>query len=243
METQKYNKKFNVLESIPYSQIISLVANGENCAEKISTRRKIDPSATATQLRKLLKNKFLISVKESEGKKLQYNRTLYRVNFEKVLEDFIDYSTEKLILLIKKEKEDAHLTENLENIKDKKFLLELKHNKYLLVIIQSLLKANETEALTNNKTIKQSFDDLLDTFREKFCEDIRINLNEIIECSLEKIEGKSHEEVKKLWDKIEDENDFQGLIGFTQMFAELDCSINEKIITDLITYIIKENKS
>ena len=76
--------KINVIDSIPYSQLIFLVASGKSYALSIAEARgKTDSSPTAKQLKQLEARGFLKSQKEK-----LLNKTVYSVNWKKIIEEF-----------------------------------------------------------------------------------------------------------------------------------------------------------
>ena len=79
--------KIRVIESIPYSQLIFLIASGKNYALEIAKARgKEDSSPTAKQLDQLKKRGFLISKKER-----LLNKTLYLINWDRISQEFVSY--------------------------------------------------------------------------------------------------------------------------------------------------------
>lgn len=79
--------QINVLDSVPYSEIIFLIASGKNYALAIAEARgKKDSSPTAKQLNQLIKRGFLKSQKEK-----LLNKTLYSINWDKVAKEFFNH--------------------------------------------------------------------------------------------------------------------------------------------------------
>lgn len=80
-------KKINVIESIPYSEIIFLISSGNAYASKIAEARgKKDSSPTLKQLYDLEKRGFVISKKEQ-----LLNKTNFEINWNKIIEEFSLY--------------------------------------------------------------------------------------------------------------------------------------------------------
>ena len=89
--------QINVIDSIPYSQLIFLVASGKSYALTIAEARgKKDSSPTAKQLKQLEARGFLKSQKEK-----LLNKTIYSVNWEKATNSFIDYLTNLIDIILK----------------------------------------------------------------------------------------------------------------------------------------------
>lgn len=82
-----------IIESIPFSQTIFLIASGKNYAQIISQERKIAPSPAVKQLKQLEKAGFIVSKKEK-----LLNKTIYSVNWSRIVKAFIE--------LVEKRKED-----------------------------------------------------------------------------------------------------------------------------------------
>lgn len=79
--------KINVIDSMPYSELIFIVSSGKNYPLSIAEARgKKDSSPTAKQLNQLVERGFLVSQKEKF-----LNKTIYSVDYEKIVEEFIVY--------------------------------------------------------------------------------------------------------------------------------------------------------
>jgi len=87
VKKQRGRKPIQIIESVPYSQIVFLIASGINYPEAISKARQTDSSSTVKQLDTLRKSKFL---QEPKKEKL-LNKTVYSVNWNKISNNFIDY--------------------------------------------------------------------------------------------------------------------------------------------------------
>lgn len=74
-----------IIESIPFSQTIFLIASGKNYAQIISQERKIAPSPAVKQLKQLEKAGFIVSKKEK-----LLNKTIYSVNWSRIVKAFIE---------------------------------------------------------------------------------------------------------------------------------------------------------
>ena len=154
--------KIRVIESIPYSQLIFLIASGKNYALEIAKARgKEDSSPTAKQLDQLKKRGFLISKKER-----LLNKTIYSINWKKINQEFVDYvfnSFEKDVKdykeISKKERDEQrekHYNELQKKIKNKNFEKEIKSHEYLI----TLLKLTFSLVENREKTIREIFEDL-----------------------------------------------------------------------------------
>src|SRR4030042_5895830 len=80
-------KAIPIIESLPYSSIIFLIASGTNYPEAISKARKTNSSSTVKQLEALKNAKYL---NEPKKEKL-LNKTVYSVNWKKIIEEFVKY--------------------------------------------------------------------------------------------------------------------------------------------------------
>lgn len=79
-----------IIESIPFSQTIFLIASGKNYAQIISQERKIAPSPAVKQLKQLEKAGFIVSKKEK-----LLNKTIYSVNWSRIVKAFMDYTIKR----------------------------------------------------------------------------------------------------------------------------------------------------
>jgi hypothetical protein len=128
--------KLNVIDSLPYSQLIFLVASGKNYALSIAEARgKKDSSPTAKQLKQLKEKGFLKSRKEP-----RLNKTIYSVNWEKIIKEFIKALQEHKEDVLK---QDEFLRTNLKEafkksfnyldyLENKEFIKSIKQNNYLI---------------------------------------------------------------------------------------------------------------
>lgn len=152
--------KINVIDSIPYSQLIFLVASGKSYALNIAEARgKTDSSPTAKQLKQLEARGFLKSQKEK-----LLNKTVYSVNWKRVIEEFIRYVNENIDYVCS-ENERLKLNlkntikgfdERIEKAKDKKFQEDLKKNNYLQTFFHNYY--SEIGKLKESWTISSTFD-------------------------------------------------------------------------------------
>lgn len=233
--------KINVIDSIPYSQLIFLVASGKSYALSIAEARgKTDSSPTAKQLKQLEARGFLKSQKEK-----LLNKTVYSVNWEKATNSFIDYVIEKFeecyqqefefegenkdIEKIKKylkERADKgeipkeeigklrNITMNKMNnkIRDKQFLTDIRKNEYIKVLIKNLFLFS---ARIKNKTIKQSFDDLRIVLRldKKIFSGVHHPSPEFDNVTKEQV----NEYTKKIFEENKTDIDYKQLIEFIEI--------------------------
>jgi len=134
--------QIEVIDSIPYSQLVFLVASGKSYALTIAEARgKKDSSPTAKQLKQLEARGFLKSQKEK-----LLNKTIYSVNWNKILDEFF--------LFLKERKEgfiDSHnrlktnvspeILERLKLLDNKDFVKDMKANKYLNQFLKEYLSS------------------------------------------------------------------------------------------------------
>jgi hypothetical protein len=152
--------KINVIDSIPYSQLIFLVASGKSYALNIAEARgKTDSSPTAKQLKQLEARGFLKSQKEK-----LLNKTVYSVNWKKIIEEFIKYVNENINYVCSENKRIGMnldkvikgFNERIQQIKSKDFQRDIKKNKYLISFFKKYF--SETGRLKENWTITATFD-------------------------------------------------------------------------------------
>lgn len=124
--------QINVIDSVPYSELLFLVASGKNYALTIAEARgKKDSSPTAKQLKQLENRGFLKSHKEPV-----LNKTIYSINWEKIIDEFF-----KLLVEHKKDfmAMHEHLKTNINpeklkqvnHLDDTNYIKDMKTNKYL----------------------------------------------------------------------------------------------------------------
>jgi hypothetical protein len=129
-------KAIPIIESLPYSSIIFLIASGTNYPEAISKARKTNSSSTVKQLEALKNAKFL---NEPKKEKL-LNKTIYSVNWEKIIKEFIKALQEHKEDVLK---QDEFLRTNLKEafkksfnyldyLENKEFIKSIKQNNYLI---------------------------------------------------------------------------------------------------------------
>lgn len=149
-----------VIDSIPFSQLIFLTSSGKNYAIAIAKARgREDSSPTAKQLKQLVKRKFL-----SEKKERLLNKTIYSVNWEKLIEELLKKLRENLEIVLKEIEENNldfnRIFENFEEIifraKDKKFEEKIKKNKYLIKFLISYFSYIANSRATKT-TISEAF--------------------------------------------------------------------------------------
>src|SRR3989344_8589632 len=155
-------EKIEVIDSIPYSQLIFLVASGKNYALSIAEARgKEDSSPTAKQLKQLKKRGFLKSEKNLNNNLL--NKTLYSINWNLIIEklaielkrSYKDMIEEDRLLNSNWKSVLGSKVETLNLLENKDFIERLKNNSYLQEFFKeyfsSLAKLREnniTEAFT-----------------------------------------------------------------------------------------------
>lgn len=137
--------KIDIIHSVPYSKIIFIVASGENYPEYVSKILKKDYSTIGKQMRQLHAKEYLISLKEEGGKKLQYNKTLYAVNLNKIIENIFDILNERLKRLSKDKAtnkdtfDEVEISESLRYLNKKSYIESIKNNSYLKKILKEYL--------------------------------------------------------------------------------------------------------
>jgi hypothetical protein len=157
-------KQIEVINSIPYSEIIFLIASGENYPQAVAEKRKKEISPTAKQMNELKEKGFLISINEKEKKNFPQNKKYFSVNWKKIIEEFIRYVNENIDYVCS---ENERLKLNLKNTikgfeervkqaKDKKFQEDLKKNNYLQTFFHNYY--SEIGKLKENWTISSTFD-------------------------------------------------------------------------------------
>lgn len=137
--------KIDIIHSVPYSKIIFIVASGENYPENVSKILKKDYSTIGKQMRQLHTKEYLISLKEEGGKKLQYNKTLYAVNLNKIIENIFDILNERLKRLSKDKAtnkdtfDEVEISESLRYLNKKGYIESIKNNSYFKKILKEYL--------------------------------------------------------------------------------------------------------
>jgi len=152
-------KPIEIIDSLPYSNIIFLVAGGDNYAQIIAEKRGNEPSPTVKQLKFLEKEKYL----KSEKEKL-LNKTIYFINWQKILDDFLKYVNQNVdYVCSENERLGLNLKttikgfdEIIKQAKDKAFQNSIKKNKYLQTFFQNYY--SEIGRLKENWTITATFD-------------------------------------------------------------------------------------
>jgi hypothetical protein len=153
-----------IIESIPFSQTIFLIASGKNYAQIISQERKIAPSPAVKQLKQLEKAGFIVSKKEK-----LLNKTIYSVNWSRIVKAFIDsiekrenlygafldrYAEQKGVFGYKQE---YFQKLNFDILKEKRIL----KNEYLTTAIKTLFISAYESKMDMNLTISFLFENIL----------------------------------------------------------------------------------
>jgi hypothetical protein len=181
-------KPIPIIDSTPYSSIVFLIASETNYPEAISKARGTDSSSTVKQLETLKREQFL---NEPTKEKL-LNKTIYSINWERVIEEFIKYIKDSVDYVISEEKRIG-LNLNLlyvgyekrvELLKQKDFQDKLKQNKYLLKFFQSYY--SKIGELKESWSIKATFDYLcffgnLNFLKKLNCASYYYNLEKALE--------------------------------------------------------------
>lgn len=153
-------KAIPIIESLPYSSIIFLTASGINYPEAISKARKTNSSSTVKQLEALKNASFL---NEPKKEKL-LNKTIYSVNWKKIIEEFVKYLrvnvdyvySENDRLGMNLDKIIRGFKERVEQARDKNFENSLKDNKLLYSFFEQYY--SQLGRLKENWTIYSTFD-------------------------------------------------------------------------------------
>ncbi|MEN7982376.1 MAG: hypothetical protein ABFQ65_02930 [Nanoarchaeota archaeon] len=87
--------KIEVIDSVPYSQIIFLVAKGFNYPQAVALKRNTEVSPTSRQMLRLKNQGYLLSLNEIENKNFLQNKKYFLINGPKINEDFINYIKSK----------------------------------------------------------------------------------------------------------------------------------------------------
>jgi hypothetical protein len=157
-------KPIKIINSVPYSEIIFLIASGENYPQAVAEKRKKEVSPTAKQINELKEKGFLISINEEEKKNFPQNKKYFSVSWKKIIEEFIKYINENIDYVCS---ENERLELNLKNTikgfeervkqtKEKKFQEDLKKNKYIKTFFHNYY--SEIGKLKENWTITATFD-------------------------------------------------------------------------------------
>lgn len=125
-------KKEKIIDSNRYSLILFKISQGKNYNQILSEELSIKPNALIEHLKYLEDRKFLITTRQKE-----YNKKIYRINWEKINDEFIKYILSKS--------------------KDPKFTISKKYaqNKYLSLFFEKLFINYDQ---TRSKTIKGFFE-------------------------------------------------------------------------------------
>jgi hypothetical protein len=236
--------KINVIESVPYSELIFLIASGKNYALEIAEARgKKDSSPTAKQLKQIEKRGFLKSHKEK-----LLNKTIYSVNWEKIGEEFIEFlKNEKKLYLdkdnkINREFLDFNFSDSIGNRKEVKIAPDFKidlfnkkyfRNSYLIKFLQSIFgRIYKNDLIKLNITIKDIFNEYV----------LLIGVNMGVSSRIGKKYGlefeKYVEKESEIMDYIKLE-DSLSVLAFTRLSVNTGLSLNP--IIDEISEIIERN--
>jgi hypothetical protein len=151
-----------IIDSYPYSEIIFIVASGDNYPQVVAEKRKREVSPTAKQMNELKEKGFLISINEKEKRNFPQNRKYFSVNWDKISEEFVDYIFNKYqreyLQLSKRKALSRYLSYNrkYELIKNKDFEKSIKKNEYVQVILKFSFYGDPLK----KKTIKEVFEGL-----------------------------------------------------------------------------------
>jgi len=143
MANKTGRKPILIIESYPYSNIIFLVASGFNYPKSIAEKRNVAVFPTTRQLKTLESKKFLISLNKTKDKNFPQNKKMYVVNWDKIIEEFIKYASNKF----------ESSSEGM-----KKWRKKINNNEFIKFIIKNAfeLKGDYQE----RKNIKELFEEL-----------------------------------------------------------------------------------
>ncbi len=156
--------KINVIDSVPYSELIFLVSSGVNYPLSIAEARgKKDSSPTAKQLNQLVDRGFLKSNKEK-----LLNKTIFSINWGKISREFFNHyfqTYQKMMLEMQERfniaiskvaniKEDIDLSDLNIVFKDKEEK-EIIEDKNILFLLRAFI---ETENILNKSTLRSIFE-------------------------------------------------------------------------------------
>ena len=139
--------KKDLPENKVLSELIYLIAEGNNYAQKIHDEIGKDPSSIIKQLNKLKENNY-IKIEKEEGRKV-----IYSVNYSSIIELFINFLNYRLHnpgddidrVAIKGLVDDEKESETQENVLfrtynlNKEFINKIKKNKYLIKYFKTIL--------------------------------------------------------------------------------------------------------
>ena len=141
-------KRVKIFESKALCRLLLLVSRGINYAQAISKETGNKPSPIVKQLKILEKTGYLNKPKKEK----LLNKSIYSVNYKKILDEFIEYYIGSLVThydnqefpVIKKE-----LSPKIEEIR--KYLLSIKDNEILISAIDELLSFSIKEKSSKEK--------------------------------------------------------------------------------------------
>lgn len=164
-KTRKGKQRIPVIENNIYSNLLFQIALGNNYAQKIFEATKKPTSIIVRQL-DILKKEGFVSSKYIEDKSVfpMQRLTLYSVNWEKIIEEFLKYIQENVDYVCS---ENQRLGMNLDQIikgfkerieqaKNKKFQEDLKKNTFLQTFFKNYY--SEIARLKENWTMVATFD-------------------------------------------------------------------------------------
>ena len=228
MENKKGRKPVVITNNIIYSEILFAIANGKNYNQILAKELNKKPATVVEQLNTLEENNFL---KSERIKTL--NKKLYKVNWGKINEEFIEFFLKKVI-------EENNKTQKILSKKGVTSGLEDAYNIFMGKTEES--KFFNKRNLTNNKILKILFRKIFKTYSS---EKIKYSLNEIFENLIKALSTQalltetwwdkkiSQEEIKKLAKKTDFKN-----INVLQFIASALISFNT--ISEEMFYIEDE---
>ncbi|MCD4759340.1 hypothetical protein K8R33_00445, partial [archaeon] len=166
----KTGRKFTpIIENQLYSSLIFSIANGNSYPKKIAESLNKDFGNISRQLTLLEKKGFALSKLEGSKNVFPFERKVYSIKWERIIQEFIDFLTRSIAYL--KEEDNRiglNLKENYESRRNKKFeeiinkienknyQKKLKENKYLIKYFQVFF--SEIARLKDNWDIRSIFD-------------------------------------------------------------------------------------
>lgn len=163
MEKKLGRSPIKVIESKSLSQIIFLIADGKNYAQKISELKGIEPSPAVRQLTKLYKMQFLNKPKEEP----LLNKRIYSIKWEKIIKEFLEFLKMKKIEITSEakkvwspESQRVYFYNNtsIDLLDESSFIKNYTKNQYLVLLM------NETFKIISgfpDKTIRDVFEKII----------------------------------------------------------------------------------
>lgn len=144
-------------------------------------RRSHKPqSLLSRQMDYLEKQGYLISRSEEQGKRFENNKRLFRVNFERIIDDYIDFLIEKNDEHVEKKKRVAIEKEDIENLKfaverrddirSSDFRQKAKKNPYIKLLFKDVIVDHVHASMIDlrTSTLREVFEHIIGQNRGEF---------------------------------------------------------------------------